>query len=146
MEELEVARLLHPVPLTRPLHIVAFDGEEINAQGSAALARDLPTALVLNLDGAARLHETVAVEPSPNSQELLAALDAAGRACETPLSLASVASDNRRFAAAGHPAVGLGLGLAAMHSPADRPDRVDAEALLVAARLLLATALHVAAQ
>ena len=51
-----------------------------------------------------------------------------------------VASDNRRYAAAGLAAVGIGAGMAGYHSPADTPDRVDTAALVAVAYLVVATA------
>jgi hypothetical protein len=48
-------------------------------------------------------------------------------------------SDNRRYAAAGLAAVGLGAGMAGYHSPADTADRVDPTTLVAVARLVVAT-------
>lgn len=50
-----------------------------------------------------------------------------------------MASDNRRYAAAEVAAVGIGMGMPGYQTPAETPDRVEADALLVAARLLDAT-------
>ena len=57
-----------------------------------------------------------------------------------------VASDNRRYAAAGLAAVGIGAGMAGYHSPADTPERVDPGALIAIARLVVATVLIAAGQ
>lgn len=67
------------------------------------------------------------------------ALDEAGEWLEILLILEDVASDNRRYAAAGFPSVGVALGGASSHSPGDVPERVDIEAMHLAARLLLTT-------
>jgi hypothetical protein len=56
-----------------------------------------------------------------------------------PLAAGPVASDNRRYAAAGLPAVGIGAGMAGYHSPADIPGRVDPDTMVAVARLVLAT-------
>ena len=127
--------------------VVAFvDGEEANALGSRALAAELAEQrlrpLVLNLDLAARLASPVAVEASADARPLLEALDAAGRAFGVPLEIAPVASDNRRFAGAGFPSVGVGLGAHAYHTPADVPERVETAALATAGELVLAAARH----
>jgi len=50
-----------------------------------------------------------------------------------------VASDNRRYAAAGLATVGIGAGMAGYHSPADTADRVDPATLAAVARLVVAT-------
>lgn len=141
---LEVARVVAEFGgLSIPLCLGALDAEELSAQGSAAHARSLQAAdehpSVLNLDMAGQFHGSVAIEAGPLGVDLVAALDGAGRQLGIPLQLGPVASDNRRYAEAGFPAVGMGLGAAAYHSPADRPETVDDEALAVAGRLILAT-------
>ena len=68
----------------------------------------------------------------------MAALDQAGELLEIPLILGNVASDNRRYAAAGFPAVGVALGGAGGHTPADTVEHVDSGAMHMAAKLLLA--------
>lgn len=142
---LEVARVVSESAWRpgRPMLFVAFDAEEVNALGSKALAEHLGalknSPLVVNLDGAARFNGSVSVEPGPGAKPLLDALDVAGEYLGVPLAMGPVGSDNRRFAAAGFPTVGLGLGGAAGHSPADSPERVDPAAMGVAAALLLAT-------
>ena len=93
---------------------------------------------LINLDGAARFHEAVWVEPSPGSEPLLQALDQAGRWLGIPLMVGNVASDNRQFTGAGFPSVGLALGSYGMHSPADTIEHVDQEAMTIAGQLLLA--------
>lgn len=130
----------------RPIVFAALDAEEVNAVGSRAYAAALQargmTPLVINLDGAARLHEAIQVEPSPGgpgADALVAALDWAGERLEFPLAVGQVSSDNRRFAAAGFAAVGVSVGLSGLHTPADTPDRVEPEAMRRAGALLLAT-------
>lgn len=144
---LEVARVLsvrsaHGARPRRPVWFVAVDAEEVNATGSKAYAAALQAQgmlpLALNLDGAARVHEAVWVEAGVGTQPLLDALDMAEEALEIPLALGQVSSDNRRFAAAGFPAVGLSVGLAGLHTSADRAERVESEALRRAGALLLA--------
>ena len=141
---LEVARIVGASGgLSVPLWIGAVDAEELNALGSADHARSLQAAgdrpSVLNLDMAGQFHGSVSVEAGAAAGDVVAALDRAGRHLGTPLQLGPVASDNRRYAGAGFAAVGIGLGAAAYHSPADRPESVDDEALVVAGRLILAT-------
>ena len=70
---------------------------------------------------------------------LLAALDQAGRHTGLPLVAGPVASDNRRYAAAGLATVGIGAEMAGYHSPADTPDRVDTATMIALARLVVAT-------
>jgi aminopeptidase YwaD len=142
---LELARIVQQSTFRprRPIWFVAFDGEEVQAQGSLTYARHLSaqgiTPLVINVDGAARFNEAVWVEPGSGADELLAALDNAGQWLEIRLILGTVASDNRRYAAAGFPSVGVALGGGGGHTPADLPERVDSKAMQLAARLLCAT-------
>lgn len=141
---LELARILPGLPSpTRPIMLVAFDAEEMGAHGSHALARQLKAEgkrpLMLNLDGAACQQEAVWVEPGAQSEQLLHALDQAGRWLGIPLVLGTIASDQRQFAREGFAAVGLSIGAAKLHTPADSIEHVQPEALRTAARLLLAT-------
>ena len=126
----------------RPLLVAAFDAEEVGAIGSRAYAGELRAQglepLVINLDGAARFNEAVWVEASDNAEPLVSALDQAGRELEIPLVFGPVASDNRRYAGAGFAAVGLGLGVRGEHTPDDRLENVDPDAMAVALRLLAA--------
>ncbi|MBB3726058.1 hypothetical protein [Nonomuraea dietziae] len=48
-------------------------------------------------------------------------------------------SDNRRHAAAGLAAIGIGMGMPGTQTPAETPDRVEAGTLMAAARLVTAT-------
>jgi len=149
---LEAARILTAATLPpRPVALALTDAEEVGALGAQVHARWLVAVgvrpLVVNLDMAGWLHEPVAVEATPSPElttPLLRALDRAGRWLGIRLAGGPVASDNRRYAAAGLAAVGLGLGARAYHSPADTPDQVDDHALRTAARLLLATAWQLA--
>ncbi|MDP4509388.1 hypothetical protein [Nonomuraea turcica] len=50
-----------------------------------------------------------------------------------------MASDNRRYAAAGLAAIGIGMGMPGYQTPAETPDRVQPDTLVAAARLLVAT-------
>ncbi|GIJ68221.1 M28 family metallopeptidase [Virgisporangium ochraceum] len=136
----EVARLLAPVLHGGAGLSVAFlDGEETGALGSAHHAARLETSpLVVNVDGAGHLHEAAAVEAGGPAHALLAIVDQAGRHTGVPLKPGPVASDNRRYAAAGLPAIGVGAGMAGYHSPADTPDRVEPETLTAIAQLVLA--------
>jgi aminopeptidase YwaD len=142
---LELARVVQQSAIRprRPIWFVAFDGEEVQAQGSLAYAKHLLaqgiTPLVINLDGAARFNAAVWVEAGAGSVQLIASLDQAGQWLEIPLVLGTVASDNRRYAAAGFPSVGIGLGGAGGHTPADTTEHVDSAAMQLAAELLLAT-------
>ncbi|MBB4941949.1 hypothetical protein FHR32_006335 [Streptosporangium album] len=70
---------------------------------------------------------------------LLAALDQAGRRAGVPLRAGAMASDNRRYAAHGLAAIGVGMGMPGYQTPAETPDRVEPETLVAAARLLIAT-------
>jgi hypothetical protein len=142
---LELARIVQQRSIRprRPIIFAAFDGEEVQAQGSRAYAQHLRAQgsrpLVVNLDGAARFNEAVWVEAGPGADELITALNIGGQWLEIPLVLGAVASDNRRYAAAGFPSVGVALGGVGGHTPADTPEFVDPEAMSLAARLLLAT-------
>lgn len=142
---LELARIVPHLPFSpkRPILLVAFDAEEVGAHGSHALARQLKGTgeipLVLNLDGAACQNEAVRAEPGEHSKQLLQALDQAGRWLDIPLVLGNIASDQRQFAQEGFPAVGLSIGAARLHTPADSIEQVQPAALETAARLLLVT-------
>jgi hypothetical protein len=123
--------------------IALLDAEEIGALGSArhaaGLRRSGRAPMVINVDGAGRLDGAAAVEAGGPAHGLLAALDQAGRHTGLPLAAGPVASDNRRYAAAGLPAVGIGAGMGGYHSPADTPDRVDTATLVAVCRLVVAT-------
>src|SRR5262245_42823589 len=99
----ELARILPSLstPPKRPILFVAFDAEEVGAYGSHALALQYKatgkTPLVLNLDGAACHNEAVWVEPGAHTEQLLQALDQAGRWLNIPLLLGTIASDHRQF-------------------------------------------------
>jgi hypothetical protein len=142
---LEAARILAPaLPRGAGLAVALLDAEEAGALGSAhhaaQLRRDGVTPLVVNVDGAGHLRQAAAVEAGGPAHALLAALDQAGRLTGLPLVAGPVASDNRRYAAAGLAAVGIGAGMAGYHSPADTPDRVDTGTLTAVTRLVVATA------
>ena len=147
---LELARLLASSPQRpqRSIIFAALDAEEVNAVGSrfyaTALRAQGVTPLVVNLDGAAHLHEVIQIEPGPGAAALLVALDLAGEYLEMPLAVGQISSDNRRFAAAGFPSVGVGIGLSGLHTPADMVDRVEPEAMRRAGKLLLATGWQIA--
>ncbi|SPL98831.1 Aminopeptidase Y (Arg, Lys, Leu preference) [[Actinomadura] parvosata subsp. kistnae] len=138
---LEAARVLTAAPLGALELMVAFlDAEEAGAWGSAHHAPTLPPdTLVINLDGAAQLHEAAAVEAGGPAHALLATLDRAARLTGVPLKAGAMASDNRRYAAAGLAAIGVGMGMPGYQTPAETPDRVQPDTLLTAARLLVAT-------
>jgi len=125
------------------LSVALLDGEEVGARGSAHHATRLVAAghtpVVINVDGVGVRHGAASVEAGGPAHALLAALDRAGRHTGVPLKAGSVASDNRRYAAAGLAAVGIGAGMAGYHSPADTPDRVDPATLTAIARLVIAT-------
>jgi hypothetical protein len=78
------------------------------------------------------------VEAVGPAHGLLAVLDQAARHVGLPLVPGPVASDNRRYAAAGLAAVGIGAGMAGYHSPADIPERVEPTTLTAIARLVVA--------
>jgi aminopeptidase YwaD len=123
--------------------VALLDGEEAGAYGSAHHAAHLVAAgqspLVINVDGAGRIEGAAAVEAGGPAHPLLAALDQAGRQTGMALRAGPVASDNRRYAAAGLGAVGIGAGMPGYHSPADSPDLVEGATLEAMARLVLAT-------
>ncbi|MFC4111062.1 M28 family peptidase [Nonomuraea zeae] len=140
---LEAARVLAAAAPAGALELtVAFlDGEEAGAWGSAHHAPTLPSdTLVINLDGAAQLHEAAAVEAGGPAHALLAVLDQAARLTGVPLRAGAMASDNRRYAAAGLAAIGIGMGMPGYQTPAETPERVELDTLLAAARLLVAVA------
>jgi hypothetical protein len=141
---LEAARVLaRRLPGAARLSVALLDAEEAGALGSAHHAAQLraagATPLVINVDGAGNLHQAAAVEAGGPAHALLAALDQAGRHTGLPLVAGPVASDNRRYAAAGLPAVGIGAGMAGYHSPADTADRVETSTLTAVAKLVVAT-------
>lgn len=142
---LELARILALAPTLprRPLTLIAFDAEEVGAQGSHALALQFKeegkVPLVLNLDGAACRQEAVWVETGAHSEQLRQAIDQAGRWLDIPLVSEKIPSDQRAFAYEGFPAAGLCVGAAWLHTPADSIDQVQPEALEMAAQLLLTT-------
>lgn len=141
---LELARILPGLPSPkRPVMLVAFDAEEVGAHGSHALARQFKKEgkkpLMLNLDGAACQNEAVWVEPGAHTEPILEALDQAGRWLDIPLIAGNIASDHRQFVREGFSAVGLSVGAAKLHTPADTIELVQPAALNAAARLLFAT-------
>ncbi|MGW3353400.1 M28 family metallopeptidase [Nonomuraea rubra] len=139
---LEAARVLTAAPPPGALELtVAFlDAEEAGAWGSAHHAPTLPPdTLVINLDGAAQLHQAAAVEAGGPAHALLATLDQAARLTGVPLKAGAMASDNRRYAAAGLASIGVGMGMPGYQTPAETPDRVEPDTLMAAARLLVAT-------
>ncbi|MEV8031467.1 M28 family metallopeptidase [Streptomyces sp. NPDC086182] len=148
----EAARVLsQAAPLPRPVHFALLDAEELGTIGShhhaRRLAEDGLRPDVLNVDMAGKFNGKIAVElgpADPAPKLLIAALDAAGRQLRLPLYAAPVSSDNRRYAQAGFPAAGIGLGAAHYHSPLDSLDRIDPDALGKAGRLLLASVAHLA--
>ncbi|WP_336209548.1 M28 family metallopeptidase [Nonomuraea sp. LPB2021202275-12-8] len=138
---LEAARVLSS-GLSAPLDLsVAFlDAEETGAWGSAHHAPQVPPGtVVINLDGAAQLHQAASIEAGGPAHALLATLDQAGRLTGLPLRAGSMASDNRRYASAGLAAIGIGMGMPGYQTPAETVERVEAATLLAAARLLVAT-------
>jgi hypothetical protein len=70
---------------------------------------------------------------------LLAALDQAGRLTGVPLRAQAMPSDNRRYAAAGLAAVGIGMGMPGYQTPAETADRVEDSTLLAAVALVTTT-------
>ncbi|MFI6925369.1 M28 family metallopeptidase [Nonomuraea spiralis] len=145
---LEAARVLTAAPAIRAELSVAFlDAEETGAWGSAHHAPALPSdTLVINLDGAAQLHQAASVEAGGPAHTLLATLDQAARLVGVPLRAGAMASDNRRYAAAGLAAIGIGMGMPGYQTPAETPDRVQPDTLVAAARLLVAAVGMLAAQ
>ncbi|MGW4498248.1 M28 family peptidase [Micromonospora sp. NPDC004336] len=142
---LEVARVLSTgLAEGVGLSVALLDGEEVGALGSAHHAAQLRAAgaapLVVNVDGAGRLGAAAAIEAGGPAHRLLALLDQAGRHTGVPLAAGPVASDNRRYGAAGFAAVGIGAGMGGYHSPADTADRVEPRTLTAIARLVVATA------
>jgi aminopeptidase YwaD len=122
------------------LAVAFLDGEEAGAYGSTHHAAQLPPGTcVINVDGAAQLGDAAAVEAGGPAEPLLAALDQAGRRTGVPLKAGAMASDNRRYAAAGLPAIGIGMGMPGYQTPAETPDRVESRTLLASAELVMAT-------
>ncbi|WP_020525259.1 M28 family metallopeptidase [Catelliglobosispora koreensis] len=140
----ETAQRLHGLlPAEVGLAVALLDAEEAGAHGSAHHATYLAAGtLVINMDGAAQLHQAAAVEASGPAHSLLAALDQAGRETGVALRGQAMPSDNRRYAAAGFAAVGIGMGMPGYQTPAETPNRVEAATLLAAADLITATVLH----
>lgn len=149
---LEVARVicLSDRRPRRPIMFAALDAEELGAVGSASHAGLLSSGgirpIVLNLDMAGHFTDAVAAELGPGSEQLMWALDLAGQWLDIPLTLSPVASDNRRYSAAGFIAAGLGLGAPSYHTPGDSVEWVEEASLALAGRLLLAATWLVAFQ
>ena len=141
---LEAASLLADnLPIGVGLAVAFLDGEEAGARGSAHHAPQVAAGTyVINIDGAAQLGDAAAVEAGGPAEPLLAALDQAGRHTGVPLRAGAIASDNRRYAAAGLPAVGIGMGMPGYQTPAETPDRVDPGTLLASVDLVLAAVRH----
>ena len=141
---IEAARLLVPwLPAGVGLAVALLDGEEAGARGSAHHAPTVaPGTQVINVDGAGLLDGAASVEAGGPAHALLAALDQAGRATGVALRAGSMASDNRRYAAAGLAAVGIGMGIPGYQTPAETVDRIDPDTLLAATRLVVATVEH----
>ncbi len=138
---LEAARFLVPdLPVGVGLAVAFLDAEETGAQGSAHHAPTLAAGtFVINVDGAAELADAAAVEAGGPANALLAALDHAGREVGVPLRAAAMPSDNRRYAAAGLPSVGIGMGMPGYQTPAETVDRVQPETLTAATDLVTTT-------
>lgn len=120
---LEAARQLAAEDLDIGLAVALLDAEEAGTHGSARHAPRLPAAtMVINLDGAAALQEAAAVEAAGPAHTLLAALDQAARDAGVPLRGQAMPSDNRRYGAAGLPAVGVGGRLDWHPAEGDGPD------------------------
>jgi aminopeptidase YwaD len=144
---LETARLLTTSArsIGLGLAVALLDAEEAGAYGSAHHAPQVPADThVINVDGAAELIEAAAVEAGGPAHTLLTALDHGGRDTGVPLRAGAMASDNRRYAAAGLPAIGIGMGIPGYQTPAETPDRVNPSTLVAATRLLVATVHHLA--
>jgi Zn-dependent M28 family amino/carboxypeptidase len=141
---LEAARLLaQALPSRVGVSLALLDAEEVGALGSAWHARQLTAEgarpLILNVDGAGRIVDAVAVEAAGAAQGLLAALDQAGRTVGVPLAPGQVASDNRQYGAAGFAALGIGAGMPGYHTEYDTAERVETETLVAITRLVVAT-------
>ncbi|GIH03658.1 hypothetical protein Rhe02_17250 [Rhizocola hellebori] len=133
-------QLHHTLPPGMGLAVALLDAEEAGAHGSAHHAPQVPAGtLVINMDGAAQLHQAAAVEAGGPAHALLAALDQAGRLAGVPLRAQAMPSDNRRYAAAGLAAVGIGMGMPGYQTPAETADRVEDSTLLAAAALITTT-------
>jgi aminopeptidase YwaD len=144
---IEAARVLHSrLPTEVGLTVALLDAEEAGAYGSAHHASFVEDGtFVVNLDGAGQLAGAVHVEAGGLAHPLLAALDLAGRQVGVPLRAQAMPSDNRRFAAAGLPTVGIGIGMPGYQTPAETPDRVSPDTLDRASRLVVATVINLAA-
>jgi aminopeptidase YwaD len=142
---LETARVLRSESpdLKHPVWFVTFDAEESGAYGSRALAHDLGVQglrpSVINVDAATAQGGPLSIEGTPDARPVFEILDRGARKLGIPLSIGSVASDNRPFAAEGFTSVGIGLGGQGFHSPHDTASRVDPKGLRNAGELLLET-------
>jgi aminopeptidase YwaD len=138
-----VIEAAHVLATTTPaigVAVALLDAEEAGLHGSARHAPHVPAGtVVINLDGAATLDEPAAVEAGGPAHALLLALDQAARQTGVPLRAMAWRSDNRRYAAAGLPTVGIGMGIPGYQTPAETPNRVQPAVLATAVRLLVAT-------
>ncbi len=141
---IEAARVLHEVLAQGVgLSVALLDAEEVGARGSAHHAPTVPAGtFVINLDGAAQLTDAAHVEAGGPAHALVAALDLAARQVGVPLRAHAMPSDNRRYAAAGLPSVGIGMGMPGYQTPTETPERVSPDTLERAARLVVVTAVH----
>jgi len=137
---IETARILAATTPGIGIAVALLDAEEGGLHGSARHAPHLPAGtFVINLDGAAALDEPAAVEAGGPAHSLLLALDHAAGRTSVPLQALALRSDNRRYAAAGLPTIGIGMGMPGYQTPAETPDRVQPETLVAATKLILST-------
>ena len=140
---LEAARVLAAdLPAGVGLSVALLDGEEVGALGSAHHAAQLLGDATAGRQRRRRRPPATRPPPSRPAVPRTGCSPYSTRPAGTSgcrWGPRPVASDNRRYGAAGLPAVGIGAGMAGYHSPADTADRVETATLTAIARLVVAT-------
>ena len=143
---LEVARILNDTPLNRTVCFIAFGGEEIGLEGSKQWLADNPDlhdriVAAINLDCVASGDRLLATT-LPQHRWLLEALPISTCIEEAPAKLLDAArGDEHAFRAAGIPAIRLYErdSYAIIHTPDDRPERLNYTLAAECARIVAGT-------
>lgn len=143
---LEVARVLNGTPLNRTVYFIAFGGEETGLEGSMRWLADNPDlhdriVAAINLDCVASGDRLLATT-LPQHRWLLDALPPSACLEETPAGLLDAArGDELAFRAAGIPTIRLYErdSYAIIHTPDDRPERLNYTLAAECARIVAGT-------
>lgn len=143
---LEVARILNDTPLNRTIYFVAFGGEETGLDGSTRWLADNPDLrdridVAINLDCVASGNRLL-VSVLPQHRWILQALPPSGCVEEEPeLPFDIARNDGHAFRAAGIPALRVYErdSHAIVHTPDDRPERLNYTLAAECARIVAGT-------